>query len=635
MVVQADSRKTVLVVIAVLVLLGVGWVLFPGSNGAPQLPEAEVRPVHRFAFLRGSEASARESIDETEAVVPADREMAGIDTATDTLGTASFSGRLVEPNGDPVAGAIVAVKPLWSVNNSGSLRESKMALQKGQTGAAGRFSFQLPRKWYPDEFVYCTIARADQGRTWVQGQFAVNVEHLFAVPEESEWGVGGRVTARHLEGRSLNLSLFTPWATEVVTPGSRIMLVAQATTDAATGAVDLVGIVNPLLRGTEPLTLFVSNDANDPVARLEFDGISDLAMALAQGIVVESFPHAISLGAPAGLPALREARLRFREPSGFITAPRWESVPGNRMWTRVLASGTFRVQGRAEAGMEFTGLLENGRVRWSFATPFPETLVVRVKDPEGRPIRGLSVSCRCVGADPESRVVDPVHFAEGSTDENGIARLNVPAGECEIRVQGSGDATARFATATRAIRIPSGVQDFVLEASTALMVGVRYAPPKVRSDPITVLLANMDKATLAQRHVLGYPIGSNVIRGLAWGRYRVFAFGDGYECDSTLVIDDAAEVQHVELQLSRAHFVTGQVMRESGEAVEGARVTVLGRDWPDGSVEGPAWRRATTDGQGRFEVGLGSGCTSIAVDVPGETRLVVAVTGDTVDVVLR
>jgi RNA polymerase sigma factor (sigma-70 family) len=74
----------------------------------------------------------------------------------------TYGGRVLGPDGRPVAGAKLYLTPAW-----GYLHEPYSSTESGTTGADGRFAFTVPKAKYHDHAIVVAAAAANHGVAWV------------------------------------------------------------------------------------------------------------------------------------------------------------------------------------------------------------------------------------------------------------------------------------------------------------------------------------------------------------------------------------------------------------------------------------------------------------------------------------
>ncbi len=130
---------------ATLVLLTVG--LFAAGAGvlARQALAAKEQPVGR---QKPAPATAREDAKPHAA---ADKDVL------------TYGGRVLGPDGKPVAGATLYLSPA-----GGYLRQPSPSPEYGTTGSDGRFTFTVPKAEFGDQFTVVTATAANHGPGWVE-----------------------------------------------------------------------------------------------------------------------------------------------------------------------------------------------------------------------------------------------------------------------------------------------------------------------------------------------------------------------------------------------------------------------------------------------------------------------------------
>jgi protocatechuate 3,4-dioxygenase beta subunit len=83
--------------------------------------------------------------------------------ATDDKDSVAYGGRVLGPDGKPVAGA-----KLYLTLAAGYLREPSPSPEYGTTGADGRFAFTVPKTKFGDQWTVVAATAANHGPGWVQ-----------------------------------------------------------------------------------------------------------------------------------------------------------------------------------------------------------------------------------------------------------------------------------------------------------------------------------------------------------------------------------------------------------------------------------------------------------------------------------
>jgi RNA polymerase sigma factor (sigma-70 family) len=93
---------------------------------------------------------------------PADKQSDAAPPAA-TNDTVTFSGRVLGPDGKPVAGA-----KLYLTHSGGYLNHSVPSPERGKTGADGRFQFAVPKSKFGDQWSVLAASAPNHGPGWVQ-----------------------------------------------------------------------------------------------------------------------------------------------------------------------------------------------------------------------------------------------------------------------------------------------------------------------------------------------------------------------------------------------------------------------------------------------------------------------------------
>ena len=457
----------------VAALIAVGYLFC--SSGSAELPpltvHAEPAPEYGFLSAGGSpQAPGREALGGSVGEAPA-----GLKESL--AAPRIFSGTVIDPAGNPQGGLVVAIRPLWGVNYTGPPEALRAALGRAETTADGRFSFEVSRELYAEDYLFCAVAKADRTRSYVQGEFLLRADHVVTIPAEDSWALAGSIRALADPHSPLGVMVFKVWDDAVSSLDSRLMPVAMAKTEGGTGAVDLTGIVEPIRAETDPLTMFVSWPGGMPLARLAFRDSRHLGEAVGAGIEIASREVVLDLVSPPGWPPAESVRVRFGDSSTFLPTPEWRSPEQLRYLKLSVGSGEFLVHGRAASGEQMFGLFSDFEAfRWVTKTPFEHLLEVRVRDAESRPIEGVDVSCRPETGDPVLLPQAELETRSQRTDAGGIARFNLPPGSFVVRAP-RGAGKRNLCTRQRTVVVPGDAVELQLGAAPAL-VWIRGSRPR-------------------------------------------------------------------------------------------------------------------------------------------------------------
>jgi RNA polymerase sigma factor (sigma-70 family) len=135
--------------VATAVLLAVGLVAAAGALARQALAAQEPPAGSPTSEVRGRE--------------PAPAEGAAKPPAADDKDSLAYGGRVLGPDGKPVAGA-----KLYLTRNGGALSRPTPAPESATTGSDGRFRFTAPKAKFGDQDTVVTAAAASYGAGWVQ-----------------------------------------------------------------------------------------------------------------------------------------------------------------------------------------------------------------------------------------------------------------------------------------------------------------------------------------------------------------------------------------------------------------------------------------------------------------------------------
>lgn len=236
-------------------------------------------------------------------------------------------------------------------------------------------------------------------------------------------------------------------------------------------------------------------------------------------------------------------------------------------------------------------------------------VVGRIVDGNERPVAG-KVAVGDLDGRPVARVLAEPLATEAGADGR-FAIESVPVGEHALGVDTPGFARERVEVAVREGERQVDVGDVRLAVGIAIRGRVRSKAGQPIAD--AVLRAIVMRMGSGESEARSETDGTFVLPGLEQGMYRVSAEALGFGGE-----DKAAEAggEPVEFVLSPAGTITGRVVDERSQPVEGFRASARTAEAPGRSMRMPRWDETGSE-DGRFTISnLSAGTYVVSVSAP-------------------